>query len=1101
MAEKIKAQPLQIDQPIDIKVTSGTINQAEIDRMADIMANKINQAFKRAQSKTQSSGFKAGPSGALYSRALHPMGKGFDDAQWNALVAQKRALAAGLNVPPGSLPFMGSNVASAFSNPLVGQGRSKFPDLIKRTPTRHINVADQEFIRNWIETPLQANLDKFSTSNVAEQSTALMKRMMSIGRKKTISRKDFAGAFKMYHNLRSDYIKGSMPGEGATDDERSNFEKQLRNLGNIKRLISARSRVVKEGQSFKDLEEAPVKITEAVLKSAAEEVKKVEKAVKSKKGRKSTKTTGFGQLDFGFGYGSANIPPIVPPKQTAAAGGFFPDDSNWKQLEFNFKKKSMASAVSPALGKVPPQMALALAGTSLAAKMGEAVGGVFDKISEKVKGVFSVLGPAAGKIFGDGTLRMVGPMFSSGFKSILTGAFRGNILSVASGIGKLIGASFTLVIGSLANIASGITKTIVGSIVAGFRTGFANLGEATRGISLAAIPLVSRGKGTGGEAYSAILKSITSFVGQAHVGSVELASMAQKYIRINGSAAGLKSYMKSILSYSKETGEAVSSIDDTLLEMSSFFGVNLEKSGANLVKHMTNVFHTSNVTANELKTIAEWIMPAFANSIGTAEEKMRGVLSLSGKLAQLGLKHPRQLVQYAQTFEQLTNPNEKILGLLSSLGSAGNIFVSPDAGVQAEWNSFYDSQSSKLKELQERREGLISGARGPRQDKLLSDIESQISKVSEAFVNGYQDFVARGLKSMQTLDLSEKIGKQLTENPKFRAKMAQTLGGSNVAAVIEAFKKSQEAIGNVSARSKEHIKGLIGSIGELRAEAKSSWTDTFTYLTALVAGPAEGEFLKTLSGIMGNITKGITPALEAKSSGNIGKLVGASPLGKALYGIGQVFKNAITEGFAPATVSLGEYIQAMLSGDTAGANNIGEALTNFMSIGMEKMLAPLTPIITSVVNVIGTIFMSAFNSLIDSGFGARMAEAFIKGFKSVISTLAGNTSLMSMIKAFGGVIVSSLKTAFLEGASSMPLVGLAVGATKGNIAKAKSETSGYFRTIEDATGETVRKELDKLNPTVNDAGKSVTELMDGIKKFSISLRQASRDLEAETIKN
>lgn len=1094
MAEKIKAQPLQIDQPIDIKVTSGTINQAEIDRMADIMANKINQAFKRAQSKTQSSGFKAGPSGALYSRALHPMGKGFDEAQWNALIAQKRALAAGLNVPPGSLPFMGSNVASAFSNPLVGQGRSKFPDLIKRTPTRHINVADQEFIRNWIETPLQANLDKFSTSNVAEQSTALMKRMTSIGRKKTISRKDFAGAFKMYHNLRSDYIKGSMPGEGATDDERSNFEKQLRNLGNIKRLISARSRVVKEGQSFKDLEEAPVKITEAVLKSAAEEVKKVEKAVKSKKGRKSTKTTGFGQLDFGFGYGSANIPPIVPPKQTAA-GGFFPDDSNWKQLEFNFKKKSMASAVSPALGKVPPQMALALAGTSLAAKMGEAVGGVFDKISEKVKGVFSVLGPAAGKIFGDGTLRMVGPMFSSGFKSILTGAFSGNLLSIASGIGKVIGAAFTFVIGSVANVATKITKTIIGSIVSGFKTGFANLGEVTRGISLAAIPLASRGQASAGGSYSQILNTITSFVGTAHVGSVELASMAQKFIRINGSASGMVSYMKAMLYYSHATGEAVNSIDDTFLEMSSFFGVNLEKSGANLVRHMTKVFHTSNVTASELKTIAEWIMPAFANSAGTAEEKMAGVVSLAGKLAQLGLKHPRQLVQYAQTFEQLTNPNEKMFQLLSILGKEGNLFTAPDAGVRSEWDAFYADHADQLKELQEEREAAsLEG-----DSKLLGSLDAEISKISDAFSTGYQDFVSRGLTSIRTLDLSEKIGKSLTTNPKFRSQMSQTLGGSNVAAVIEAFKKSQESIGNVTEKSVKNVNTLIESIGKVRAVAKSAWTDTFTYLSALIVGPSEGEFLNTLNGIMGNLTRGIAPALEALGPGMESSIANASPLGKALFGLGQIFKSAVTEGFAPAIVAIPDYIQAILNNDTTGATKIGEALAQFMASGFSILMKPLKPLITGVVNVISTLFMSVFNGLINSGFASSMAEAFIQGFKQMIVSISGNTQLVSLIKAFAGVITSSFKTAFLESASSMPLIGFAVGASAGNIAKSRGETAAYQRTIEDASGTTVQKALKAMSPTVETAGEAITDYADSIKKFSIKLRQESKSLEAETI--
>lgn len=1112
MAEKIKAQPIQIEQPVDIKITQGTINQSEIDKMADVMAKKLEQAFKKAQSKSKavsSSGstqapsyMKGAPSGHMFSKALKPSGSGYSQEQWQSLVASKMNLASGLGVPTGSLPFMSSNVGAQFNNPLVGH-TTKFPDMIKKTPQRHINVADQEFIRNWIETPLKANLDKFSTSSVSDQSSALMKRMTNIGRKKTISRQDFAGAFKMYHNMRSSYIKGSMPGEGSTEDEKSNFEKQLRNLGNIKRLIGARSRVVKEGQSFKDLETAQTQITEAAVKQAAEEVKKVAKTIKTKK------VKGFGQLDFGFDLGrvkpASGMPPILPPNVStaAAAGGWPPKGPNWKQMMFNFNPAKVAGASGGALagaGAIAAPVLLAGAMLAVKKKMGEAALKEFDTLAGKLSHVFAKIGPIAGKIFGEGTVGTAGPMLMSGFKSILIGAFSGNLLSIAAGIGKVIGAAFTFVIGSVANVAVKITKTIVGSIVGGFKEGFANLGEVTRGISLAAIPLVGRGKATSGEGYNTILKSITSFVGQAHVGSVELSTIAQKYIRINGSAAGLVGYMKAMVTYSKETGEAISTVDDTFLEMSSFFGVNLEKSGANLIGVMRDVFHTSNVTGSELKTIAEWIMPAFANAAGTAEEKMKGVVLQAAKLAQIGVKHPRQVVAWTQTFEQITNPTEKIFQLFSTLGKEGNIFTAPDSKVKGEWNTFYTENSNKLKELLDKKSAAISAGQGG--GKYAASLDSQISKVSEAFTNGYQDFVARGLTAIPALDLSEKIGKTLSTNPGFRSQMAQTIGGAQVAAVIEAFKKSQEKVGNVSKKSRANIAELIGSIGELRAVAKSAWGDTFTYLSALIMGPGEGEFLKTLSGTMGDITQGLVPALEATAPGSAtstDSLKNASPLGKAFFGLGQVFKNSVEEGFSPAIVAFPQYIQSVLSGDSAGAAKIGQALTGFISIGLSKMMAPLMPLIKGVAQVIGTLFSSVFSALIDSGFAATIAESFIKGFKQMIAIIAGNTQLMSMVKAFAGVITSSLKAAFLESASTMPLVGFAVGATKENIAKANAETSEHQRTIEDASGATVQNAINTLTPTMADAGKSVQELMDSIKNFATKLRQEGRDLEAETI--
>jgi len=615
-----------------------------------------------------------------------------------------------------------------------------------------------------------------------------------------------------------------------------------------------------------------------------------------------------------------------------------------------------------------------------------------EAIASKIKGVFSNLAGGVQNIGGS-----IGNLFINGLSKAIAGGMVGIPAMLAGGL-VMIGAAIVFgVIGAIGAGAVKITQAIIGPIVSGFKEGISKTADTVRSLSLAMYPLVARGTDIQ-TAFKGISAPILELASQANAPLDVLAKMEARYTRITGSVKGLKEYMAGLLQYSRLTGEEVGSIDDAFLEIAQFFRVDVTKSGAAMVDHMTKVALTSNATSQELRMIAEWLMPAFAKTAGTAEEKMKGVLEASAKLAQVGLRQPRQLVQATAALEQFMSPTGVELGLLGTLGKQGNIFTGAAKGAQKAWEGTFEVISIKLQNLALKEDALRSSGKDFSVIKAaLAPLENQRTLLQDELNSAFIEATGEGLKPGKFENIIKTLGTALEKNPVFARSFDRATKGSLRASITEMFMALSKPL--PTAKSLENTLELQArDLGNIATQAENAYSIFFKFAGLKLAQPAQLAFFTTLRDIMGDLSTRFAAFMNL-SGGDQAK-------DKGIFGlfatIGNMAGDTVTSKFGPAMKKYQEYLELIFSGgDPTKSAQLKKDMVTLFTGGVEDMMKLAAPLLDPIAEILVSTFLTVFEAISKSKAFDKIIEALKSAFTGLIKGLASDANLMSACGALG----------------------------------------------------------------------------------------------------
>jgi hypothetical protein len=622
-----------------------------------------------------------------------------------------------------------------------------------------------------------------------------------------------------------------------------------------------------------------------------------------------------------------------------------------------------------------------------------------EEISKKAKDKAEATVKAMKDVFSNAVMWFKSPGTAAGelFTSALTSALKLGMAHPVAALAMIGGALVLGTLGAAAGVAFKITSSMAGMFIKGLTGGIKNAKDTLRTLSLNIYPLVARGMEAGTARKNATLPMVEN-IGQSTEMWEVMGKIEQRFIRIAGTTAGVTDYMKAITQYSIITGEEVSSIDDSFLEIAQFFKVDINKNAANLANHMTKVMLNTNATSQELRMIAEWLMPAFASGAGTAEEKFKGVLESAGKLAQVGLKQPRQLVQFGQAIEKLMNPDEKGLAVLASMGQAGNLFGGGAGKAATAWNTTYDSISKRIEKISKLQEkiGSGTGSFGSKQARLkkLQEISDTAGEELSAALNSA---MAEGVSPKSANDFIRTIGSQLQDNPAFARQLGQYLGGATVASIREMFKALQEPL-DLSKELDSVFKEEAKDLGTIYKQAMSAGDAIFRIAGMLLTGDAQTSFFT----IIRDTLKGLAVEYKAFLNLDEGGKKTAGGLFGGLYKAGQLLKSVVDTYVGPAMTDYLKYMDLILNGGAQQEkHNLGTKISDNLASGFSKLAEIILPLLVPIAEALTSTFLTVFTAIAKSKPFDQLISAFGNLLLGVLQSVFSNKELLTSMATLG----------------------------------------------------------------------------------------------------
>lgn len=1007
MAEKVKLNPIQVEQPVDITMTQGKVDSAALQKQ---LQNYVTKGVK---------GRGKGLEEILRSATQDP-------SLWQSSYGKSG----------GYTKF------------------TKFPELVKPQVQNPIGTLDREIMKN-LEQPLQKIISGFmlkpmeGSTELDKSQYTMAKRLKKLAKKfsaDTGSEKDLDEAYTTVNALQKTYKKWFKGAKNKTPELQSAYENEMRYLVEAQDLFKNRARVKRDhkGQAKTEatLEQAKQELVDQTVLAAANAVK--ETAKRSSKGKRSTAKTSNAevlklfaeeQLMFGFGGGSFH----GGGGGLTALGGAADEPPKRRSQRRKAIKDMVADSnatMQKASAKINP---LDMFNFANKVGMDKATAAAISGTAGDIQQAFASMRTAS-----VGTT--VGANIAQGLSKALVGGITGSSGLIIGGIVTVLTAALFGVVAVAGGLAAKITQAIVTPIIQGFQMGFEKAGATSRALSLAMYPLIGRGQDV-----QAAFKGIATPIAElAHVSFAPLdalANMEQRFVRITGTTKGLKDYMRSLLQYSALTGEEVRSIDDSFLEIAQFFNVDLTSSAGSLAKHMTNVALATNATSQEIRQIAEWLMPSFANAVGTSEEKMQKVLTMSGKLAQVGLKQPRQLVQFTSMIEQFMTPSTKELEVLAALGTVGNIFETASASAQATWNQTFTDISTKLKDLMEQEETIrSSGIPFAEIKKAVEPLEAQTTALMEELQSAFESGLSSGMTGNADKLISA-LNAGLESSSAWVQHFSRTSKGSmvpSIRAMVKALKEEVEVTGLADKAEKQRAQDL----GLMWEEAKNAQNTFFQFAGLQLFSPIQLSGAKSLRSIFQELNQQYADFIN-KKPGTEESIWGT--LTKLGTQAGKIFDKDL----APAMDMYGDYLGKVLQGgDTKG---LPEAIQEKFKAGITALLDLVTPLIAPVVESLTDTFLMVFSTVLTSQLGQKLVAALKGIVTGVIQSIMDERELITSAgESVGDFLAEGLKNSQFglmfnlanmmfkqANKATSNVVGAITGPSKGTLASADAYSSKY----------------------------------------------------------
>jgi hypothetical protein len=963
MADQIKTKPVEINLPVDIKLQAGKVDKSSFKAQLKELETFLGRQASTLEASELKAKILTEAISARQAQSLATVGS------MHAFDPRKMA-----NAPEPS------KVVSKFTElagPKSVKG-SRGDDQLKTN--QQLLEREIRHIFSSLKLDLEGNATKPSS---AEQAAVKgMRAIFNKVKKGTSSETDLT-KFAVSSN---DYLAAMAKDTQMTSGLKSKRSNQIANLQRFMKERAApehalvgMTKELAKSIPGKQVESAPtiinpvLQMRKAVVDVAVAEALGLTKAIKSTTSSAGTSNAGvlsllqkmqaithspidqFAAANLVARGGVTPPPPIVPPAPPSTPSGGAEEPTPPEDQPEEIKKKAKEKAEAT-------------------------VKGMKEVFSNSVLW-FKNPGQAAGNLF----------------TSALTNALKLGMANPIAAISVLGGALVLGTLGAAAGIAFKITETITSGFIKGLTGGIKNAKDTIRSLSLSVYPLVARGMDATTARTAATLPMVEN-IGYATELWEVMGKVEQRFIRIVGNTIGVADYMKAITQYSVITGEEVAAIDDSFLEIAQFFKVDINKNAANLANHMTKVLLNTNATSQELRMIAQWLMPAFASGAGTAEDRFKGVLETAGRLAEVGLKQPRQLVQFGQAIEKFMNPDEKGLAVLASMGKAGNLFSGGAGKAEGAWNKTYDSMSQRIEKISKLQEkiGASSGSFASKQERLnkLQEIADLAGKELSSALN---TAMVAGVSPKSANDFIRTIGAQLEDNPAFARQLGMYLGGATVASIREMFSALKEPI-DLSKSLDKVFKEEAKDLGTIYKQAVSAGDAIFRIAGMLLTGDTQISFFTTIREALKGLASEYKVFLNLSDAG---KQADTGLFG-GLYKAGQLLNNVVKDYIGPAMTDYLKYMQLILNGgDASEKGALGKKISDNLAIGFSKFSDLILPLLIPVAEGLTRTFLTVFNTIAKSQPFKELITAFSNVLLGALQAVFSDKELLGSITTLG----------------------------------------------------------------------------------------------------